>query len=146
MKQIVHDYENQLANLNSGNTGDKASLLRQLKDQGERIRQDTLVLLRGKASSPTNNNVHTNYYQNQNNNYQEGSHYRNAPTHIQTYTHTRNPSNAPNNPDPYQNYHNSNSQGNHANFATTPEMISSVYRGVSGLSQDQQSQFRAQLA
>lgn len=25
-------------------------------------------------------------------------------------------------------------------------MISSVYRGVSGLSQDQQSQFRAQLA
>lgn len=144
LKQIVHDYENQLANLNTGNVGDKASLLRQLKDQGERIRQDTLVLIRGKASSP-NHNLNANY-QNHNDNYQETSHYRNPPTHIQTHAHTRNPSNAPNNPDPYQNYHNPNSQGNNVNFTTTPDMISSVYRGVSGLSQDQQSQFRAQLA
>lgn len=146
MRQVVHDYENQLSNLNSGNVGDKASLLRQLKDQGERIRQDTLVLLRGKASSPTNHNLNTNYYQNQNDNYQETFNNRNPRPHIQTNTHTRNPSNAPNNPDPYQHYHNPNSQGNNVNFTTTPDMISSVYRGVSGLSQDQQSQFRAQLA
>lgn len=51
----MQDYENQIAGLsNNPANSEKVSLLRQLKDQGERIRQDALILLRGKLSSGTN--------------------------------------------------------------------------------------------
>ena len=54
LRNIVQDYENQIAALrNNPAMADKVSLLRQLKDQGERIRQDTLALLRGKVSAGT---------------------------------------------------------------------------------------------
>jgi hypothetical protein len=36
---------------------DKAHLLRELKDQGERIRQDTLALLRAKTSYGTSSST-----------------------------------------------------------------------------------------
>lgn len=47
----MQDYENQITALNSNPANsEKVSLLRQLKAQGERIRQDTLALLRGKIA------------------------------------------------------------------------------------------------
>jgi hypothetical protein len=52
LKNVVQDYENQIAALHQGSgMSDRANFLRQLKDQGEKIRQDTLSLLRGKSST-----------------------------------------------------------------------------------------------
>lgn len=52
LKNVVQNYEYQLANLsNSPKNANQRNYLRQLLDQGEKIRQDTLSLLKAKSTS-----------------------------------------------------------------------------------------------